>query len=82
MSKTRPTLAAWWSEFERRTIHPDAGPAQRREMRNAFCAGAACVMQINFEIGEPGVSEEQGTAILSGISDELLAFSRALQREL
>lgn len=82
MSKTRPTLAAWWSEFERRAINPDAGPAQRRDMRNAFYAGAACLMQINMQIGEPDVAEEEGLAILSSLTDELLAFNAALQAEL
>jgi hypothetical protein len=80
--KPKPTLAAWWSEFESKTIHRDAGPAQRREMRNAFYAGAACLMQLTVEIGEPDVSEQEGMAILSGVRDELTAFTRALRAEM
>ena len=70
------SLAAWWQEYESQVIPRAADDIQRQEMRNAFYAGAGAVMQVNFEIGEPSVSEEEGLRMLDRLRDELLGFVR------
>jgi hypothetical protein len=68
------TIAEAWQDYERQVLPADAVPEQRSQLKMAFYAGAAVIMEINQRIGEPDISEDGGVRILHAIDEELRQF--------
>lgn len=75
---TSNTIAAHWAAFEALVISPTAPQIQRHEMRLAFYAGAAAVLDITYGIGGESTSEAGGVAILQSLHDESHQFAMQL----
>lgn len=69
-----------WESFEKVGVPRNAHETQRLETRRAFYAGALSMLSLVQRTGDPGVSEEDGVAILNAISGELLAFNEELRK--
>lgn len=55
-------------------------PAQLREVRHAFYAGAEALFKVLDDIGEDSVSEDAGVAILTGLRDEIHRYAEQVLR--
>ena len=53
---------------------------QHDEMKKAFYAGAATVINIMIGVSDDDVSEEAGAEIFEGLRQECLEFSRSLKK--
>lgn len=69
------TIAAKWEKFVIDVLPKDAPAVQRVEMRRAFYAGAASLLNIQTKIADDDVSMDAGVMILEGIHQELLSFT-------
>lgn len=69
------TIQQAWETFERDVVPKDAGRVQRTEMKRAFYAGATAALSVTSAIGEHGISEDAGVAILEGLHQEVIRFS-------
>lgn len=67
------TVQEKWEGFSSGVIHPGASAVQREELRRAFYAGAAVVLDISCSIGDESISQDAGVAILEGLHSELEA---------
>lgn len=72
------TLGEIWALFEAATFAKGAGPVQRRECKRAFYSGAAAMLEMFSQIGEPGFEEDAGVRRLEAISRELERFGDAI----
>lgn len=68
-----------WKSFEAAVIPKTAGSIQRKEMRNAFFAGACAFYGELFG----GLSEEEGSTeadqeLLDGLRDDLVGFAESI----
>lgn len=72
------TIAQLWDSYEQEVIPAGAGETQVQECRRAFYAGASAALRSVLEIGEDTVSEDQGVDVLEQLTDECLAFMRAV----
>ena len=73
------TIQEKWQTFRQVAIHPEAGPIQLREMKNAFYAGAAGYHAIMFSIADGSISKDAAKAIANGMVEELQAFRESLK---
>lgn len=72
-------IAIAWKSFSDATMPADAGPAQRKDMRNAFFAGA---LSYFVEMNKIAVSDGEPTAAevdeIVGLYRELIAHGSAI----
>jgi hypothetical protein len=65
-----------WEDLCKTAIHPEAPPLQLREMRRAFYAGCAGMLNHVIDIFmNPSLTQEQCNAALDKVNDELQAFT-------
>lgn len=70
-----------WNEFSRKVIHPNSPQIQRIEMRRAFYAGAAFVLEGITKDMSPGDQvQDSDIQILEDISSELVDFAEQMAR--
>lgn len=69
------TIQEKWELFHSRVIPITAPDVQVREMRRAFYSGVEAMLQIQWEIGGPDISESAGIAMIEGIHDECRRFA-------
>lgn len=70
------TLAEIWVRFEQTVLDPiGAGDVQRQEVRRAFYSGAAALLELVLDIGEPGFEEDAGVNRLAKLEAEIAQFS-------
>jgi len=74
MDKGSLTIKNKWDKYRLLAIPPDADPVQVEECRRAFCWGAASVLEIHLEIGEPDVNEDEWVAIIESLHREVYDF--------
>jgi hypothetical protein len=73
------TIEELWQEFAVAVIPPAASPAQHREMRRAFYAGAHGMLGAALEaVGDNDVPEEVGMQWFKDRHDEGVAFGQAI----
>lgn len=72
------TVMQQWESYEREVVPKTAGAEQRIESRRAFFAGAQALLNLVSGVGSDDVSENQGVAMLDGLSAELQVFSEAV----
>jgi hypothetical protein len=72
------TVQEHWESFEKLVINKNAGATQRKEMRNAFYAGAQSTLLGIMEVGASNVSEEAGAHIIEGYNQELSEFAKRI----
>lgn len=72
------TIEQYWNIFEACVIPQRAGPVQRSEMRKAFYAGVATMMEVNQALGSGDYSEDAGVSELEKIELQLSEFIDAL----
>lgn len=82
MSIKGRVLEAGWKKFESLVIPKHAGWTQRRDMRQAFMAGAWLVLEVSLELGKDSVSEEDGLVVLESLHAECEAFGVANRAKL
>lgn len=73
------TMAARWDSFNLLVVPANASATQRREMRRAFYAGAAELMESMCEIDDAGLDEEAEAAACDALYGELQAFGKAVE---
>ncbi|OFW05681.1 MAG: hypothetical protein A3H96_11515 [Acidobacteria bacterium RIFCSPLOWO2_02_FULL_67_36] len=73
------TVADIWSLFEAMALPKDAGVVQRQECRRAFYGGAAAMLELFTQIGEPGFEEDAGVRRVEAISVVLAQFGEDIQ---
>lgn len=72
---TPGTLAHAWAKYDIDILgDANAGPAQRRECRTAFYAGAGQIIDLFVLTGEDDVSVEEGAAYMESLRNELRRF--------
>jgi hypothetical protein len=69
------TIKEQWDSFSMLVVPADAPPAQKREMRRSFYAGAEAFMRIQFALTEDDVSEAQAMKALDECHKELQQFA-------
>lgn len=69
------TIQEQWNSFVALVVPKDAPPAQQKEMRRAFYAGAEAMARIQFAVGDKAMSEDAGIQVLEGCHDELRRFA-------
>lgn len=77
--KKPTTLQQGWISFARQVIPPDAHVVQRMEMRKAYYAAAAIVMDMMLQLSEK--PEEHAVAGLESLHKELEDFTQQLLLE-
>lgn len=75
---SRNLIASKWDQFDALVMPPGAPDRQRQEMKKAFYAGAEAMFRIQYGIGDPGVTEDEGCAVLDSITTEMLEFAERL----
>ena len=68
------TLHDQWASYENSVIPKSAPAIQTQECRRAFYAGAQAMMGMVAEVGNSGVSEDAGVALLESFKNELNDF--------
>jgi hypothetical protein len=72
-------IAKAWDAFAARVMPPNVSDIQRREMKRAFYAGAAVLLEIQLQVLEPGTEPTQkDLAVMDRIAAELKAFFEGL----
>lgn len=80
MSADRKQLIAHgWRGFDKAVISPQAPEIQRTEMRMAFYAGAAVVLEVLQAISTDRVSEEAGMRAIAGMVNETREYIGSMQ---
>ena len=75
------SVEAEWTGFAAMVFrNMDISDTQRREMRKAFFAGAWALFNMVEEIGEPGISEQEGVDHLEAIRSEILEFKSTMMK--
>lgn len=75
--KGRRYIAEAWASFEARCMHPNAGEAQRREMRGAFYAGAMVLFStMQNEVTDGDEITEGDMSMMEALDAELQAFGQ------
>lgn len=78
--KSPTTLRQGWIAFARQVIHPQAPIVQRLEMRRAYYAAAAIVLQMLHDITQK-YSEDEAIQKLEELHTELEAFVQEVMDE-
>lgn len=68
------TIKQEWQDFCREVFTGNEGEIQRTEMRRAFYAGAATMLDVYVGIAQDNVSEHEAVTALENITAELAAF--------
>lgn len=66
------TIAAYWEDFRKDVISPDAPEIQLREMRRSFYAGFHAMLEANIKIAD--MSENAACALLDSLWAESNQF--------
>lgn len=75
------SIESEWKEYADEVIPAGASSIQLREMKNAFYAGAACMLSFTDRIGQEDVTEEEGVKVLEELYSEVRAFVDSRLRE-
>ena len=70
-----PTVADMWAGYAAACLPANCHEVQRTETERAFYAGVVSMVELCNLIGQPGVTEERGVEILSGIEAEVAAYT-------
>jgi len=73
-------LQKGWESYRVNVIHPDAGPNQITESRNAFYGGASYLFKLLHDVGAAGIEEAEMEKHFDAILAELTAFSVELAK--
>lgn len=68
------TIKTLWDSYMA-ILPKDASKTQIQETEMAFYAGATAVLKTILDLGEPGVTEAAGEAILDGLQCEAIAYT-------
>jgi hypothetical protein len=81
MPSNRITIAAQWAEFSRKVFQDrKPGPIQYQEMRRAFYAGVAGMIEINLQIASVIDDDEEGVKALKAVTKEVEDFAMEIRR--
>lgn len=69
------TVQEQWESYRDSVIPKNASAIQVQECRRAFYAGAYASLDLFTSIGEPGISEDAGIALIEGLRSELEDFA-------
>ena len=73
------TIAEQWELLSANVIPDDAPIIQRVEMKRAFYAGAAAVLDLHYIIGDTKYSEDAAIAMIDGWQDECVCFAHQME---
>lgn len=73
------TLKEEWEGFTKLVFRGPISHTQYTEMQRAFYAGATTIIGIMLKIALKDISDEAGAAILEGLRQECISFSRNLR---
>jgi hypothetical protein len=68
------TIYSGWKSYRETVLPRDAGQVQIDETRRAFYAGALIILQAAYQLGEEGLTDEEGVARIDALWQELNAF--------
>jgi len=73
------TVGDIWAIFEAGTLANGAAAVQRQECKRAFYSGAAAMLELFRQVGEPGFEEDAGVRRLEAIAAELSRFGEDMK---
>ena len=71
------TIEEVWKLFAGLVLPPNVPPIQFIEMRKAFYAGAAAMLELVMMVGDDSFEEDAGVQRLESLSQELTEFAKS-----